>query len=133
MNSVENNDQWQPCPSGTLAEVAQQVSHRRRQVAKRRLGLVVLSICLLVIGFGFWQSNAQTISCSSAYAMLDDYIHERLDAEQVRAVQRHLASCEKCRRAYESMQQRAAFGGLSRIWQVLGILSSSATSDRLQS
>lgn len=102
----KDSDQWQQCPSGTLAGVAQDVKNRQRRELLRRVGSIAIPVMLIAIGVGYWQSTSDQLTCPEAYGMLGKYINGQLDERQASAVERHLAGCEKCSRAYEAMKKQ---------------------------
>jgi Putative zinc-finger len=101
--SQKSSESWQACPPGTLGRVARQVKiTNSRRVFFKAAGVVIP--LLLVAGLAFHFYTTQDIGCSKAYGMLNGYLDNDLTATERKQLEAHLASCDKCTRAFENLK-----------------------------
>ena len=103
-------DQWAPCPQGTLQTL--RAAAVRRRVASLTVGTVSAAVVLLGVGFILnamigedappapQPAYAATLTCSDVLGLLTEFHEERLEPAMHRKMEEHLASCEDCHRVY---------------------------------
>ncbi len=96
---------WTPCSEGALSSTIERVRSKRRQTNILRFGASTLAGTLvLVLVSVYFSPNSVDVDCRHVVSLLADYVSGSLDKENRKTVERHLASCEKCRKKIEEMQ-----------------------------
>jgi hypothetical protein len=110
---------WQPCPRGTLADLAGRLRGRRRQRILARLAVAPLvlaagaAVTMIVIGKNSPEPNPQgrslTIKCKECRQLLPQYVAHSLPPDQMERMRVHLAKCRPCREVMEQMRSSVAW------------------------
>ena len=96
--------EWQPCPPGTLHDLAASQRQGRRVATMQRMvkpiATLSLLVCVILIATQMQTSNRSVvddISCESFVEKIPQYLSGQLDAEAIQAMDKHMTDCPKCR------------------------------------
>ncbi len=103
-------DDWEPCQTGQLSHMAEQLKTRHRQQVVRQFltggGTVVVAAALLCVAVIGWRAQTpDKISCSQVVGMLEAFHRNALDATWVQQITTHLRHCPSCSHEYELLQE----------------------------
>ena len=112
----QHDDDWSPCPPGTLRALAEGLSDEKRRRARRRqIVAAAVSVCVLLTAitvYGTWlpprESGGGGLTCGEVMDALPDYVAGTLESPIRDGVDRHLEKCPECRQAYQELASTAA-------------------------
>lgn len=102
-------DLWEPCPSGTLQNLASRLRANRRRAQAVRLSLVTS----LVFGTGvvLWSTYSKPVEydfggivCSEVRQISKDYLGGHLALELTHKIDAHLLECPNCKPLMDAMR-----------------------------
>jgi len=108
-------DRWTECTPGTLSQLSRQIRYEHRKQAVLQIAAPVM--LALLMGFGVWSLRSQMaptefkpggIACNEVQAQMQSLMQGKLDADSRKAIETHLAACERCQQLWKSMQNKTA-------------------------
>ena len=98
---MSNDQNWKPCPQGTLSEVkATQKRSNESPVMARRAALGLLLTAGAATGVAVTQSGSapevRKLTCSTARGLLPQYLEGELHANDLASLENHLTYCSMC-------------------------------------
>ena len=105
----QTNDNWEPCPPGTLTSLAQVEQIRQRRLFIAKTGGTAGAAALL-LGTGWLAFNRNPapmpggIACERVKELAPKYIAQSLDVDLVARIDQHVAACEDCRTLIDSLR-----------------------------
>jgi hypothetical protein len=109
-----NSNDWQPCASGQIGGMVQQLRAQQRAAAIRRMAVPTTAVLLLVIA-GFYFSQTQPggmlfqpggLTCGEVQEHLPTYAKGQVSPELAGQLKEHLANCSECRKMHDAMGAR---------------------------
>lgn len=97
---MTSDDQWKPCESGTIQEVAEQkrTADRREAITRRAMFSTVL-VASAAVGYSLMQNtmgSATSLNCRQTCNLAEQYVLGELSNWQTKRVHAHLEKCPKC-------------------------------------
>jgi len=108
-------DRWTECTPGTLSQLSRQIRYEHRKQAVLQIAAPLM--LALLMGFGVWSLRSQMaptefkpggIACNEVQAQMQSLMQGKLDADSRKAIETHLAACERCQQLWKSMQNKTA-------------------------
>ena len=113
--SQHTEDEWLPCPPGTLAGLSSNLKSQERWTQVRRVSGVAAAL-MIVVAAGVWYSNQQPpgmenysyggITCMEVRDSLPQMMDGSASEELMMKVQAHLAECPRCAELAKKMKER---------------------------
>jgi hypothetical protein len=113
-DQTKSNDQWQPCPKGTLAEYADRqvrMSSHRRWAAGIGITAIALLAIFLVNSFQpispSGEPNYGGITCTQVRLNLSSYTSGSVESSTGRRIADHLRQCPTCQQLVARSKRKA--------------------------
>ena len=113
--SQHTEDDWLPCPPGTLTGLSSGLKRHERWTQFRRVSSVAAAL-MIVVAAGVWYSNQQPaapdnfsyggITCVEVRDSLPKMMDGSASEELMMKVQAHLAECPRCAELAKKMKER---------------------------
>ncbi len=113
--SQHTDDDWLPCPPGTLAGLSSNLKSQERWIQVRRVSSVAAAL-MIVVAAGVWYTGQQSaapenfsyggITCVEVRDSLPQMMDGSASEELMMKVQAHLAECPRCAELAKKMKER---------------------------
>ena len=115
MSQSENNEGWEVCPKGAIANLVKSKKLEQRRQFLQRSFVAGGSVAVASIGLAVLASQKQwfreqpplALSCLEVVNYLPAYLDGELDAETRRAIDHHLDDCPHCAEKKKQMESNS--------------------------
>jgi len=122
-SDANENESWEPCPSGQLSRLNQQIKSRNhREISNRRIlvtGLFLIALAPAIL----WninrninnKNNLGGISCKNVQTHFVAYSQNDLDEKVLKQINTHLEGCKMCQKLYREKTNKQS-GKTARVF-----------------
>ena len=116
-DSAPDNSDWDACPEGQIAQIAQESRERRRSAERSHLlqaGTSIAMILLIAAGsFFFFQATSDSnssdliadVTCEQCAEQGEAYLRHELSPELTAQIANHLEHCKRCDDYYANLSR----------------------------
>ncbi len=113
-SDANENESWEPCPTGQLSRLNQELKSRNhREISNRRIlvtGLFLVALAPVIL----WNINRNNntknhlggISCKNVQTHFVAYSQNDLDKKVLKQINTHLEGCKMCQKLYREKTRK---------------------------